>query len=116
MSQVRVQLQGTHALPVWSAKEPESSLNLPSFNAYPQLSVTAAGEYLMMLPQMLESLLNDSQEGLDSEWLDKVRSHTVCSVSLLSQHLIWTSDTWTCCKDSTVGKYALQSDCIDSSE
>ena len=69
-----MQLQGTHALPVWSARESETGLSLPSFNAYPQLSVTAAGEYLMMLPQMLESLLTDSEEGLDSEWLDKVRS------------------------------------------
>ena len=85
--QVRVQLQGTHALPVWSAKEPESSLNLPSFNAYPQLSVTAAGEYLMMLPQMLESLLNDSQEGLDTEWLDKVCSQTVCCCSVLRDYV-----------------------------
>lgn len=72
MDKVRVQLQSTHALPVWSARESETGLSLPSFNAYPQLSVTAAGEYLMMLPQMLESLLTDSEEGLDSEWLDKV--------------------------------------------
>ena len=69
---MRAQLQGTHALPVWAAKESDSALSLPSFNAYPQLSVTAAGEYLMMLPQLLESLLTDSEEGLDSEWLDKV--------------------------------------------
>ncbi len=34
--------------------------------------MTAAGEYLMMLPQMLESLLTDSEEGVDTEWLDKV--------------------------------------------
>ena len=26
----------------------------------------------MMLPQMLEPLLNDSEEGVDTEWLDKV--------------------------------------------
>ena len=26
----------------------------------------------MMLPQMLESLLNESEEGVDTEWLDKV--------------------------------------------
>ena len=26
----------------------------------------------MMLPQMLESLLTDSVEGVDTEWLDKV--------------------------------------------
>ena len=70
--QVKAQLQGTHTQPAWSAQEPESSMSLPSFNAYPQLSVTAAGEYLMMLPQLLESLLTDSEEGTDTEWLDKV--------------------------------------------
>ena len=26
----------------------------------------------MMLPQLLESLLTDSEEGVDTEWLDKV--------------------------------------------
>ena len=81
--QVKVQLQGTHTQSVWSAQEPEGSVSLPSFNAYPQLSVTAAGEYLMMLPQLLESLLTDSEEGTDTEWLDKVNcmclhSHNMC--------------------------------------
>ena len=81
--QVKEQLQGTHTQSVWSAQEPESSMSLPSFNAYPQLSVTAAGEYLMMLPQLLESLLTDSEEGVDTEWLDKVtcgclHNHCVC--------------------------------------
>jgi len=32
----------------------------------------------MMLPQMLESLLTDSEEGVDTEWLDKV-GHLVLS-------------------------------------
>lgn len=72
MDKVKAQLKDTHTLPVWAAQEPETALTLPSFNAYPQLSVTAAGEYLMMLPQMLESLLTDSEEGVDTEWLDKV--------------------------------------------
>ncbi len=76
--QVKAQLKGTHSLAVWAGQEPESALSLPSFNAYPQLSVTAAGEYLMMLPQMLESLLTDSEEGVDTEWLDKV-GHLVLS-------------------------------------
>lgn len=61
-----------HRLPIWASSEPDSNLALPSFSAYPQLPVTAAGEYLMMMPQMLESLLADSEEGLDTEWLDKV--------------------------------------------
>lgn len=60
-------------MPVWASIETDSNLNLPSFSAYPQLAVTAAGEYLMMMPQMLESLLAESGEGLDTEWLDKVQ-------------------------------------------
>ena len=61
-----------HTSPIWGEQEQQGSLNLPSFNAYPQLSVTTAGEYLMMLPQLLESLLTEAEEGLDTEWLDKV--------------------------------------------
>ncbi|KAL3131897.1 hypothetical protein ABBQ38_007602 [Trebouxia sp. C0009 RCD-2024] len=74
MDKVKTQLQGTHTQPVWAAQDAESGISLPSFNAYPQLSVTAAGEYLMMLPQLLESLLPESEEGTDTEWLDKVAS------------------------------------------
>lgn len=53
-------------------------MSLPSFSAYPQAYATAAGEYLMMLPQMLEALLAtaDSEDGqnvaVDADWLDKV--------------------------------------------
>lgn len=67
-------------LTAWRAAEPENKYNLPSFSAYPQAYATAAGEYLMMLPQMLESLLASSttegeqQTGLDVDWLDKVYS------------------------------------------
>ena len=39
-----------------------------------QAPVTAAGEYLMMLPQHLEALLAGSDDAgpIDAEWLDKV--------------------------------------------
>lgn len=39
-----------------------------------QAQVTAAGEYLMMLPQHLEALLADENNPIDAEWLDKVSS------------------------------------------
>lgn len=44
------------ALPEWHAK-PETSVQLPSFTPYPLQYITAAGEYLMLLPQVLESAL-----------------------------------------------------------
>ena len=62
---------------MWSAAEAANALSLPTFNAYPQLPVTTAGEYLMMLPQQLEGLLTDEaaagdESELDSEWIEKV--------------------------------------------
>ena len=66
----------------WREAEPENKYNLPSFSAYPQAYATAAGEYLMMLPQMLESLMassgleNEQQPGIDADWLDKVVTPT----------------------------------------
>ncbi len=46
-----------------------------------QARVTAAGEYLMTLPQTLEALLTageaagaDAAGGVDAEWLDRVRN------------------------------------------
>ena len=79
-----MQLKGMHSMPIWASSEPDSNLSLPSFSAYPQLSVTAAGEYLMLMPQMLESLLAESGEGVDTEWLDKVR-HAQFSCSCASR-------------------------------
>ena len=37
----------------------------------------------MMLPQMLESLLNESEEGVDTEWLDKVCVHCILCCAVL---------------------------------
>ena len=88
--QVRAQLQGVHRLPVWAAPEPPNAMHLPAFSAYPQLYVTAAGEHLMMLPQLLESLQAgpevDQAEG-DSEWLDRV-SVADSSMSCGSSHMV----------------------------
>ncbi len=77
------------ALPEWQAK-PATSVQLPSFTPYPLQYITAAGEYLMMLPQILESALasegaieadggggEDAEEGsseaaeLVAEWVDR---------------------------------------------
>lgn len=44
------------ALPEWHTM-PATSVQLPSFTPYPLQYITAAGEYLMMLPQILESAL-----------------------------------------------------------
>ncbi len=78
--QLRGELSSVPGLAAWQAAEPENKYNLPSFSAYPQAYATAAGEYLMMLPQMLESLYASSpaegeqQPGIDADWLDKVAS------------------------------------------
>ena len=88
--QVRAQLQGVHRLPVWAAPEPPNAMHLPAFSAYPQLYVTAAGEHLMMLPQLLESLQagpEEEQTEGDSEWLDRV-SVTDCSLSCGSSDIV----------------------------
>ena len=71
-------LDGLGSQPVWQQEDASASSAgaLPSFSAYPQQSVTAAGEYLMMMPQTLEGLLGSGEEmddQMDSEWLDKVR-------------------------------------------
>ena len=77
-AQVKAELAGVASLPSWQASEPESKFNLPAFSAYPQAYATAAGEYLMMLPQLLETLLAASEEEgaeeaqVDADWLDKV--------------------------------------------
>jgi len=53
------------SLKEWEA-QPASVVALPSFTPYPLQYVTAAGEYLMMLPQLLESSLT-SEQGVDVE-------------------------------------------------
>jgi hypothetical protein len=83
---LRAQLAAVPALPEWSAR-PSSSLALPSFAPYPLHYVTSAGEYLMLLPQLLESALAGEGEGgggeegggegggeggrLAAEWIDR---------------------------------------------
>ena len=76
-------------LEVWAQEEPENKYNLPSFSAYPQSYATAGGEYLMMLPQVLEVLMvhdddNQPEAALDGDWLDKVTGPQQQGYKLLS--------------------------------
>lgn len=57
-------LASVPSLPEWKAK-PATSVQLPTFTPYPLQYITATGEYLMMLPQLLESAL--ANDGLSSE-------------------------------------------------
>ena len=76
--QVKEQLDAVAHHNVWGQSAPANEFNLPSFSAYPGPYVTAVGEYLMMLPTLLESVLADGVESaeddvnVDGEWLDKV--------------------------------------------
>ena len=76
--QVHGSLEGLGSQPVWQQEDASGSAGggaLPSFSAYPQQAVTAAGEYLMMMPQTLEGLLgpgDEAEDQMDSLWLDKV--------------------------------------------
>ena len=96
--QVHGSLEGLGSQPVWQQEDPSGSAGgaLPSFSAYPQQSVTAAGEYLMMMPQTLEGLLgsgDDAEDQMDSEWLDKV------AILLFVQHEYIRADM---CTESSV--------------
>ena len=85
--QVHGSLDGLGSQPVWQQEDVSASNAgaLPSFSAYPQQSVTAAGEYLMMMPQTLEGLLGSGEEmneQMDSEWLDKVKGLSLAGLQL----------------------------------
>lgn len=93
--QLESELAVVPRLPSWQAAEPDSKYNLPSFSAYPQAYATAAGEYLMMLPQLLESLMAstgvEQEPSVDAHWLDKVACLDIGTVSfqrLLANPLI----------------------------
>lgn len=75
LSRVQAQLQAIPSLPDWKAKQ--SGLPLPSFTPYPLQYITSVGEYLMMLPQLLESSLlgegeDEEASQLVADWIDKV--------------------------------------------
>ena len=58
--------------PVWAAAPKGAAQGLPAFSAYPQASVTSVGEYLMLLPQLLDTLGAQPGSELDAVWLDRV--------------------------------------------
>lgn len=76
MLQVKEQLGGLARQAAWAAPAPANDFGLPSFSAYPGPAVAGAGEYLMMLPQLLDGALDasegDEDSGVDGDWLDKV--------------------------------------------
>lgn len=75
---MKQQLEGVADQAVWRQAAPANEYNLPSFSASPSPNITAVGEYLMMLPTLLENVLTDGAEStddesqVDGEWLDKV--------------------------------------------
>ncbi|KAL4457254.1 hypothetical protein ABPG75_012119 [Micractinium tetrahymenae] len=76
----RVQLAAVPHLPEWQQRG-GGALPLPTFSAYPLQYITSVGEYLMMLPQQLESALlsdeNAAEAGqLVADWIDKVALDT----------------------------------------
>ncbi|EFN55444.1 hypothetical protein CHLNCDRAFT_133750 [Chlorella variabilis] len=75
----RAQLAGLPRLGEWQQRA--GALLLPTFSAYPLQYVTSVGEYLMMLPQQLESALLGEDNGeeagqLVGDWIDKVALDT----------------------------------------
>lgn len=85
--QVKEQLEGVAEQPVWSQAAAAHDFDLPAFSAYPGPYITSVGEYLMMLPSLLESVLVDGAEApddechVDGEWLDKVPRRVITSLS-----------------------------------
>lgn len=81
MIRVEEHLAGFAEQPCWAATAP-TDFGLPSFSAYPGTVAAGAGEYLLMLPQLLEAALESAPalEGtsagispaIDGDWLDKV--------------------------------------------
>ncbi len=95
MTKVMRHLAGVPSMPEWTsgAAEGAGGMRLPAFSVYPAAYITAVGEYLMMLPQLLEALEGSDEEdagygvqeeeesageqggaeaAVEGEWLDKV--------------------------------------------
>ena len=87
MAKVTRHLAGVPSMPEWTsgAAEGPGGVKLPAFSVYPSAYITAVGEYLMMLPQLLEALedaegreeggeegVSEADAANEGEWLDKV--------------------------------------------
>ena len=62
LSKVRAEFRGVARRAEWSTSAESSDFDLPTFSAYPQGYVTTAGEYLLSLPQHLESIADAAEE------------------------------------------------------
>ena len=62
LSKVRLEFRGLAKRAEWSTSAESSDFDLPTFSAYPQGYVTTAGEYLLSLPQHLESIADAAEE------------------------------------------------------
>ena len=62
LSKVRAEFRGLARRAEWSTSAESSEFDLPTFSAYPQGYVTTAGEYLLSLPQHLESIADAAEE------------------------------------------------------
>jgi len=62
LSKVRAEFRGLAKRAEWSTSAESSDFDLPTFSAYPQGYVTTAGEYLLSLPQHLESIADAAEE------------------------------------------------------
>lgn len=62
LSKVRAEFRGLSRRAEWSTSAESSDFDLPTFSAYPQGYVTTAGEYLLSLPQHLESIADAAEE------------------------------------------------------
>lgn len=89
MAKVTRYLSGVPTMAEWTsgAAEGPGGVKLPAFSVYPSAYITAVGEYLMMLPQLLEALEDaegreqggeedvlEADAANEGEWLDKVWS------------------------------------------
>ena len=94
---IRLKLQGFSTLPQWAAGKAATKHDLPAFSAYPTEGVTAIGEFLLNMPQLLDPSLgataestsgeisqdmggeNEADDGLLAEWIPRVAEHAARS-------------------------------------
>jgi len=91
---IRVRLQGFSSLPQWEAGKAATKHDLPAFSAYPTEAVTAMGQFLLDLPQLLDPSQGvapadidfedgneasgegaEADDGLLTEWIPRVAEH-----------------------------------------
>jgi len=63
LGRVSLELKGISRSEIWISKPVVSAYKLPTFSAYPQERMTNAGEYLLSLPQHLDTAHDDAADG-----------------------------------------------------